>query len=207
MADDTCAIEGTLSDAEIVVRLPRGMRRVRVSSPQRVVITPLRPGIAHVRTLDGEEIEGTTRARLSYVMARPIALREGALELPVGLPIERLDVAPRGPWAVVAVSLGDGLFLRGAQLPCSAITLATTETVIVPRAPLTETGPSWRARTERLYFFGRPEGDAFLRVDSAPESSARLIEIERASGWVHLVYHTALGARLRAWVRDTSLVR
>lgn len=207
MADEACAIEGTLSDVEITVRLPRGMRRVRFTVPRRVVITPLRPGIVHVRTVDGDEIEGTTRARLSYVLARAVALREGALELPAGLPIERLDVAPRGPWAIVAASLGDGLFLRGGQLPCSAITLATAETVIVPREPLTETGPPWRARTERLYFFERPDGDTFLRIDSAPESSARLVEIERAAGWVRLAYRTALGARLRAWVRDTSLVR
>lgn len=206
MADDACTIEGILSDAEIVVRLPRGMRRVRVAA-QRAAITPLRPGIAHVRTLEGEAIEGTTRASFSYVLARPMALREGVLELPAGLPIERLDVASRGPWAVITASLGDGLFLRGAEVPCSAITLAAEETEIVPRAPLTETGPTWRARTERLYFFERPEGDASLRIDTAPESPARLIEIERVPGWVRLVFRTALGARFRAWVRDTSIVR
>lgn len=207
LADDECAIEGTLAHAEIAVRMPRGMRRVRLTTPRRVLITPLRPGIARVRTLDGDIIEGTTRAPLSYVLARAVALREGTLELPSGLPIERLDVAAQGPWAVVAASLGDGLFVRGAQLPCSAITLATADTVISPREPLTDAGPRWRARTERLYFFERPDGDASLRIDSAPDSPARLVELERAPGWVRLAYRTTLGARLRAWVRDTSLVR
>lgn len=206
-ADETCAIEGMLSGADIRVRLARGMRRVRFEEPRRVAITPLRPGIVQVRTLDGEAVEGTTSSPLRFVVAHAIALREGALELPAGMPIERVDLAARGPWVEIAVALGDGLFLRNAPVPCSAITLATPDTVIVARAPFTESGPRWRSRTERLYVFPRREDDIFLRIDSAPESSARLVEIQRVPGWVRISYCTTLGARLRAWTRDTALTR
>ena len=206
-ADETCAIEGVLSGVQVSVRLARGVRHVRLDA-RRVAITPLRPGIAQVRTLDGEAIVGTTRAPLHYVVARPLSLREGALELPRGLPIERVDVAPRGPWIEISVPLGDGLFLRGAPVPCDAITLATDgETEVVPREPIPQTGPRWRPRTERLYLFPRPDDDTFLRIDAAPESRAHLIEIQRRPGWVRIAYRTALGARLRAWTQDTSLLR
>ncbi|MDQ3036967.1 MAG: hypothetical protein M3Y87_31530 [Myxococcota bacterium] len=207
-ADETCVIEGELSGVDVVVRRARGIRRVRFAAPRRVAITPLRPGIARVRTLDGDAIEGTTRSPLHYVVARPLSLREGSLELPRGMPIGRVDVAPHGPWIEISVALGDGLFLRGAPVPCDAVTLAVdAETEIIPREPITLSGPRWRPRTERLYVFPRPDDDSFLRIDAVPESTAHLIELQRRPGWVRVAFRTALGARLRAWTQDTSLIR
>lgn len=209
-ADDACAIEATLGDGtEIRVRRERGMRRVRLTAPRRVAITPLRSGIAAVRTIDGEgaEIAGTTRAPLRYVIARPISLREGAVELPQGMPIERLAVAPRGPWVEVDVALGDGLFLRRAPLPCSALTVAPDDAPIVAREAPALRGPLWRARTERVYVHGEPDAEGALRIDSSPSAAARLVEVGRRPGWIGVALRTARGARVRGWIRDTELVR
>jgi hypothetical protein len=208
-ADAACEIEGSLSGVEIAVRQPRGLRRVQLASPRRVIVTPLRPGIARVRTVDGGvTIEGTTRAPLRFALARALALRDGALELPRGLPLDRVDLAPRGPWALVDARLGDGVSLRAIPLACDMLEVVVEAPPIIARAEARASrGPRWRARTARLYVFPEPDGDDALRLDLAPEATARFEERTRRRGWVELSLVTALGARVRAWARDTELVR
>ncbi|AKF04967.1 hypothetical protein [Sandaracinus amylolyticus] len=205
--DDVCAIEGTVPGIEVAVRGERGLRRVRVPAGTRVQITPLRRGIAQVRTLGGETIEGTTRAALRFVLARAIGLREHALELPEGLPLARVEPALRGPWADVDASLGDGLMLRRAPLPCDALRVVSEDVPIVARDAFEAFGPRWRARTERLWVFAQPDGTDALRIDVVPDAIARFAELSRRGAWVRLALRTTLGARVHAWARDTDLVR
>lgn len=206
-ADDVCAIEGTVAGIEIAVRQERGLRRVRVRAGTRVHVTPLRRGIAQVRTLDGPSIEGTTRAALRFVLARAIGLREHALELPEGLPVARVEPAVHGPWVSVDASLGDGLMLRRAPLPCDALRVVSEDVPIVARDPFDVHGPRWRARTERLWVFAQPDGADALRLEVVPDAIARFAELTRRGAWVRLALRTTLGARVQAWARDTDLVR
>jgi hypothetical protein len=206
-ADDSCAIAGTVEGIEVTIRLSRGLRRVRLAQPTQVAVTPLRTGLALIRTLDGELLEGTTRADLRFQVARAISLREGMIELEAGTPVERVVLSPRGPWARIDVPLGDGLHLRGVELPCAmiAVTPGSSDSPFVWRPPVA--GPRWRARTARLHLFDRADGDASVRIDVAPESPARFVEIERRGRWVRLVIQTARGVRLRGWVHDEDLIR
>lgn len=206
-AQDECAAEGVLEGVEIVVRAARDLRRVRLREPTRVAVTPLRSGVAQVRVLDGEALVGVTRAALRFVLARPLSLREGSIELPEGLPLDRVAPAARGPWAVVDATLGDGISLRRAPLPCDALRVVSDDVPIVAREGFEARGPQWRARTERLWLFAQPDGQDALRVEVVPDAVARFAEIARRGAWVHLVLRTALGARVRAWARDTDLVR
>lgn len=207
-ADDRCEIGGTVRGIEVAVRLERGMRRVQIATPTRVVVTPLRTGVARVRTLEGEQVEGTTRAELRWYLARPISLREGILELEAGIPVERVAVSPRGPWVRIDVALGEGLYLRRAEVPCEVLRVATGDDTIAPRAtPVPIAGPRWGARTGRVYLFDRIEGEGALRIDVMPEAPARFVEIERRERWVRIALQTERGARLRGWVHDEDLSR
>lgn len=206
-AQETCAVEGMLSGVEVVVREARGLRRVPLREPRRVSVTPLRSGVVEVRALDGEALVGVVRGALRFVIARALSLREGAIELPEGLPLERVAPAARGPWALVDASLGDGLSLRRAPLPCDALRVVSEDVPIRARADVDARGPRWRARTERLWLFAAPEARDGLRIDVVPDAVARFAETARRGPWVQLVLRTALGARLRAWARDGDLVR
>lgn len=206
-AQDACAIEGTLAGVEVVVREARGLRRVRLEAPRRVSVTPVRSGVTEVRALDGEPLAGITRAALRFVVARALSLREGSLELPEGLPLERVAPAARGPWALVDASLGDGLALRRAPLPCDALRVVSEDPPVRARPEVEAQGPRWRARTERLWIFSEPDGRDALRLDVVPGAVARFAETARRGHWVELVLRTTLGARVRAWARDGDLIR
>ena len=209
-AQDRCAIPGVASGITVTVRAEgeRGYRRVRLEQPTRVEITPMRSGITGVRVLDGDAaVDGTTGADFQVVLARAISLRGGAVELPAGLPIERLRPAPGGPWVEIDAAIGDDLFLRGAAVPCSELAILSGEPSITALTAIDARGPSWRARTTRLALFDVRDGDESIRIDVAPGAGARFVELSRRTPWVDVALRTSLGARLRGWVHDWDLVR
>lgn len=205
---DGCAIEGMASGITITVRRERGYQRVRLEQPTRVAIAPVRNGLWSVRTGEGEQaIEGTTQTTLPIVLARAVSLREQTVELPAGLAIERVR-ASAGPWATIDLALGDDLYLRRAEVPCSALAIAPAEGVTVTAlAPLDARGPAWRARTTRVQIFDERDGDRSMRLEVAPGGAIRFVELDRRVPWVRIVARTSLGARLRGWMRDWDLVR
>lgn len=205
-AQTGCAIEGTLGSVEIVVRRPRGLRRVRLDVPTRVSVVPLRGGIAEVRALDAEGVEGTTRAPLRFALGRAIAVR-GIVELPRGLPVERVHAAPHGGWVEVDAALGDGLHLVRVPLPCDALVVHDGASPSLEPLPgeAEWTGPRWSARTSRLHLFDRAQGEQALRCDVAPGATVRFVEIERRGAWARVGAGTSLGVRVHAWVLAQDL--
>lgn len=205
---DACAIEGIASGITITVRQARGYRRVRLDRPTPIAIAPVRDGLWSVRTGRGEAaIEGTTQTALPIVLVRAISLRDSTIELPAGLPIERVRAA-EGPWARIDLALGDGLYLRRAEVPCGELALAPPDgTRIEPLAEIEASGPRWRARTTRIQLFDQRDGDRSMRLEVAPSASLRFVELDRRTPWVRVRARTSFGARLRGWVRDWDIVR
>jgi hypothetical protein len=201
---DVCAIEGSVGGIAVRARVERGLRIVRIEAPTRVAVTPLRTGLAAIRTLEGDALEGETRAELSFTAGR--AIRLGGVTIAAGAPLSRVAPAVEGPWALVDVPLGDGLHLRRARVPCDALEVVVAAAEPAAAARRGAPGPTWRPRTSRLHVFRVADGDESLRIDVAPESAARLAETARERGWVRVAWATPR-ARIDAWVRDSDLAR
>jgi hypothetical protein len=203
-----CEVGGTLEGIDVTVRRERGIRRVRLAAPTAVWVTPLRSGISALRSDDGE-IAGTTRATLTYAIARATSLGEGTLELASGMVVERAVPSTEGGWLEVDIALGDGVWLRRAPVACDALVVVQGgDAPALEPLPIDALGgPAWRARTRRLYVRHREDGLDALRLEVAPDARARFVEITRHVAWVRVGLDTAGGARVRGWVRDEALIR
>lgn len=170
-----------------------------------VTIVPLGDGRVRVESATSLVWSGTARDRdVGVYLARPLRLAGGAVSL-LQVPMSGLTMDRQGDPSV-DVELAEGVWIRGARVPCDAIALTHVELSRM-RAP----GSSSRAERgdvltlERSLDVHERPGGPSVRIELSSEASLRFARMESRGEWIRVHRELASGAEIDGWVRASQV--
>ncbi len=165
-------------------------------------VVPLGGGRVRVESATALIWAGTARdGDVRIFLARALPLAGGALRLWPATGVSALRLAARGD-PVVDVELAHGVKVRGASVPCDALTLGETDGGTVP-----DLGPEQGEilpRARSLEVHARPGGPS-VRIEAASPSALRLARVESRRGWMRVRRVFPSGASIDGWVRAEAV--
>lgn len=201
-APPACEIRARVTLSAVHADTPSSPIHLARLEDRAVALAPLAHGLWHVRTLEGDPIEGTTSETVELVLTRRLVV--GPASFLAGVRVERLR--PVGDALEGELVLASGTRATRVRLACAD--LGTRDAITTPDLLGTgeaSAGPRWQLRTSRLFVRTRPEHGA-ERVDLRLTDRAGLswIERERREGWVRVEGRFS-DAVVAGWIVDTDL--
>lgn len=162
-------------------------------------VSPL--GSGRVRVVSATALVWSGEAREGDVHAwtgRPVPL--AGVTLGRGVAVSALRLPERGD-PVADVELEDGVWIRGATIPCDALSLDETE--LDPTADDAPESGEVVARVPRVRVYERPGGRSVI-IDVASGAELRFARTEARDGWIR-VRRDYDAARIDGWVRTSDV--
>lgn len=197
-----CVLSGEAVISRVRVE-PRGAEPFDLGlDGYEATVVPLGGGRVRVESATALVWAGTARdGDVRVFVARELPLAGGALRLWPATPVSALRLAARGD-PVVDVEVAHGVKVRGASVPCGALTLTETDGGTVG-----DLGPERGEilpRARSLEVHARPGGPS-VRVEAASPSALRLARVEARRGWLRVRRVFPNGAAIDGWVRAEAV--